>query len=274
MQQQVALVTGASSGIGEATVRALLAAGFTVYAAARRTERMQGLVHDGARVLALDLTDDASITAAAAAILAEAGRIDVLVNNAGYGSYGSLEEVPIEEGRRQFEVNVFGLARLTQLVLPGMRERRSGTIVNVSSMGGKFYEPLGTWYHATKFAVEGLSDSLRIELRPFGVRVVIIEPGAVRSEWSGIARDTLLARSGTGPYAKYARRVAGVFALSYRGTLAAKPEAIGAVILHAVLSERPKPRYPVAGGAPIVLFLRRLLPDRAFDLFVRAVYRH
>jgi NAD(P)-dependent dehydrogenase (short-subunit alcohol dehydrogenase family) len=274
MQQHVALVTGASSGIGEATVRSLLAAGYTVYAAARRTDRMEGLAHDGARVLALDLTDDGSITAAVATVLEEAGRIDVLVNNAGYGSYGSLEEVPIKEGRRQFEVNVFGLARLTQLVIPGMRERRSGTVINVSSIGGKFYEPLGTWYHATKFAVEGLSDSLRIELRPFGIRVVIIEPGAIRSEWSGIARDTLLATSGSGPYGKYARRVARVFGLSYGGGMAARPETVGAAILRAATAERPKPRYPVAGGAPAILFLRKVLPDRAFDLIVRAIYRH
>ena len=131
--------------------------------------------------------------------MSEAGRIDVLVNNAGYGSYGSLEEVPLAEGRRQFEVNVFGLARLTQLVLPAMRAQKSGAIVNISSIGGKIYEPFGAWYHASKFAVEGLSDSLRLELEPFGIRVIVIEPGAIRSEWNGIARDNLLQHSGSGP---------------------------------------------------------------------------
>lgn len=272
--QQVVLVTGASSGIGEAAVRALLRAGYTVYAAARRIERMEALAHDGARLLALDVTDDASLTDGVRKVLAEAGRIDVLVNNAGYGSYGSLEEVPLEEGRRQFEVNVFGLARLTQLVLPGMRQRRSGTIVNVSSMGGQFYEPLGAWYHATKFAVEGLSDSLRIELRPFGVRVVVIQPGSIRTEWGGIARDALLATSGGGPYAKGARRVAGILKLADRRGMGSSPEVVADAIVEAVQSPRPAPRYRVGTGAKPLLALRKVLPDRAFDLLVRAIYRH
>lgn len=272
--QQVALVTGASSGIGEATVRSLLGAGYTVYAAARRVERMAGLAHDGARLLALDVTDDASLTDGVGKVLAEAGRVDLLVNNAGYGSYGALEDVPIAEGRRQFEVNVFGLARLTQLLLPGMRERRSGTIVNVSSIGGKFYEPLGSWYHATKFAVEGLSDSLRIELRPFGVRVVIVEPGPILSEWSGIARTSLLETSSGGPYAKAARRVAATMKSADRPGMASPPEVVAEAILAAAQARKPAARYPVGRGAKPLMALRRLLPDRAFDLLVRAVYRH
>lgn len=271
---QVALVTGASSGIGEATVRALLGAGYTVYAAARRVERMEALAHDGARLLALDLTDDASLVDGVRKVLGETGRIDVLVNNAGYGSYGSLEEVPLEEGRRQFEVNVFGLARLTQLVLPGMRGRPAGTIVNVSSMGGQFYEPLGAWYHATKFAVEGLSDSLRIELRPFGIRVVVVQPGAIRSEWSSLARESLLRASGAGPYAKGARRVAGVMKAAYMPGMASSPKAVAGAILRAAESERPLPRYRVGVGARPILALRKILPDRAFDVLVRVVYRH
>jgi NAD(P)-dependent dehydrogenase (short-subunit alcohol dehydrogenase family) len=270
---QVALVTGASSGIGEATVRALLGAGYTVYAAARRVERMESLAHDGARLLGLDLTDDASLTDGARKVLAEAGRIDILVNNAGYGSYGSLEEVPLQEGRRQFEVNVFGLARLTQLVLPGMRAQRSGTIVNVSSMGGQFYEPLGSWYHATKFAVEGLSDSLRIELRPFGIRVVVVQPGAIRSEWSSLARKSLLEVSGEGPYARSARRVAAVMRAAYMPKMASSPEVVARAILEAAQSPKPLPRYRVGAGARPILSLRKLLPDRAFDLLVRSIYR-
>src|SRR3954470_17639690 len=187
MAARVALVTGASSGIGAAAARRLHADGFTVYAVARRVERMKDLTDLGIRVEPVDVTDDASMTALVGTILAEAGRIDVLVNNAGYGSYGALEDVPIDEARRQFEVNVFGLARLTQLVLPQMRSRRSGRIVNISSMGGRIYEPLGSWYHATKFAVEGLSDSLRMELAPFGIQVVVIQPGAIRTEWAAIS---------------------------------------------------------------------------------------
>ena len=157
------LITGASSGIGEETVKALLAVGHTVYAGARRVERMKGLAEAGAHLLSLDVTDDTSMTAAVQTVLREAGRIDVLINNAGYGSYGALEDVPPEEARRQFDVNLFGLARLTQLVLPAMRAQHSGRIVNVSSIAGKFGEAFGGWYHATKFAVEGLSDSLRME---------------------------------------------------------------------------------------------------------------
>ena len=188
---KVALVTGASAGIGEATARALLAEGYRVFAGARRIERMAALADAGATLLKLDLTDDASIVGAVEAIKADAGCLDVLVNNAGYGSYGALEDVPLAEARRQFDVNVFGLARLSQLALPLMRAQKSGKIVNVSSIGGKVWEPMGSWYHATKFAVEGLSDSLRVEVERFGIDVIVIEPGAIKTEWAGIAAQGL-----------------------------------------------------------------------------------
>ncbi|WP_043436491.1 SDR family NAD(P)-dependent oxidoreductase, partial [Arthrobacter sp. I3] len=169
MPQPVAFVTGASTGIGFETAKKLASAGFTVYAGARRVELMEPLKASGVKVVALDVTDEASMSAAVGDVLAAHGRIDVLVNNAGYGTYGSLEEVELAEGRRQFDVNVFGLARMTQLVIPAMRAARAGRIINISSIGGKMYEPLGAWYHATKFAVEGLSDSLRLELKPHGI---------------------------------------------------------------------------------------------------------
>lgn len=178
---RTALVTGASSGIGEDTARKLQALGYVVYGAARRTDRLQALATDGIRPLTMDVTDDASMTAGVDRILEETGRIDVLVNNAGYGSHGAIEDVPIDEARRQFEVNVFGLARLTQLVSPHMRAQGSGTIINISSIGGRLTTPLGGWYHATKYAVEALSDALRMELRPFGIDVVVVEPGAIRT---------------------------------------------------------------------------------------------
>ena len=216
---RTALVTGASSGIGEATARRLAELGFTVYAGARRVERMAELESHGIRVLDLDVTDDASMTSAMDRILAETGRIDVLVNNAGYGSYGALEDVPLEEARRQFEVNVFGLARLIQLALPTMRAQGSGHIVNISSIGGKVYEAMGSWYHATKFAVEGLSDSLRLEVAPFGIRVVIIEPGAIRTEWSGIAADNAVERSSHTAYAKQAAQLASSYAATDRSRM-------------------------------------------------------
>ena len=272
MPQRVALVTGASSGIGEATALELLQRGFVVYGGARRVERMQGIADRGGRILELDVTDDDSMRAAVDTILAEQGRVDVLVNNAGYGSYGALEDVPIDEARRQFEVNVFGLARLTQLVLPGMRERRSGTIVNISSIGGKIYEPLGSWYHATKFAVEGLSDSLRVELQPHGIDVVIIEPGAIRTEWNGISRDGAVAQSDSTAYAGQAQTLVRTYETVDGPRLAADPQVVADAIAKAVTARRPRTRYAVPSSAKLILFLRWLLPDRAFDGVVARVF--
>jgi NAD(P)-dependent dehydrogenase (short-subunit alcohol dehydrogenase family) len=258
------LVTGASSGIGEAVVRRLLADGCTVYAAARRMERMAPLESAGARLVALDLTDDASIAAAVDRIQSEASRLDVLVNNAGYGSYGALEDVPIDEGRRQFEVNLFGLARLIQLALPMMRAQGSGRIVNVSSMGGVIWEPFGAWYHATKFALEGFSDSLRVELAPFGIEVVVIQPGVIRTEWSGIAREGLLRHSGEGAYAEHARRHARMLK-GASSAFASPPEVVAETVARAVRARRPRTRYATGRTSRTLMALRRLLPDRMFD---------
>jgi len=265
---RTAFVTGASAGIGEATVRALLAAGYRVFAGARRLDRMADLAAVGATLIKLDLTDDASIVAAIEAIKSEAGRIDVLVNNAGYGSYGALEDVPLAEGRRQFEVNVFGLARLCQLALPMMRAQKSGKIVNVTSIGGKIWEPLGAWYHATKFAVEGLSDCLRVEVAPFGVDVIVVEPGAIRTEWAGIAREGLLQMSGGTAYAELAKRHARMLATADTSRLASPPEVVARTIVRAVSARRPKTRYATGGGARTILFLRKILSDRMFDRLI------
>jgi NAD(P)-dependent dehydrogenase (short-subunit alcohol dehydrogenase family) len=266
---KVALVTGASSGIGEATARRLAAAGFTVYAAARRTERLQKLAAAGICSLAMDVTDDSSMQAGVKAILTEQGRIDVLVNNAGYGSYGALEDVPMEEARAQMEVNVFGAARLTQLVLPAMRAQRSGTIVNVTSMGGKITTPLGAWYHATKFALEALSDCLRMEVAPFGINVVVIEPGGIRTEWSGIAADKVRAVSSSGPYAPQGNAVADSLTSESTRRRSSPPELIGKTITKAVATRRPRTRYAVGYGARPMIFVHSLLPDRTFDAFIR-----
>jgi NAD(P)-dependent dehydrogenase (short-subunit alcohol dehydrogenase family) len=265
---KTAFVTGASAGIGEAAARALLAAGYRVFAGARRLDRMAELATAGATLLKLDLTDDASIVAAVNAIKSEAGRIDVLVNNAGYGSYGALEDVPLSEGRRQFEVNVFGLARLCQLVLPMMRAQKSGKIVNITSIGGKIWEPLGGWYHATKFAVEGLSDCLRVEVARFGIDVIVIEPGAIRTEWAGIAREGLLQMSGNGAYGELAKRHARMLATAETSSLASPPEVVARTIVRAVNARRPKTRYATGGGARTILFLRTILPDRMFDRLI------
>jgi NAD(P)-dependent dehydrogenase (short-subunit alcohol dehydrogenase family) len=270
---KTALVTGASSGIGEATALQLAELGYTVYAGARRVDRMSDLADRGIRTKSVDVTDDGSMVALVEMIIADTGRIDALINNAGYGMYGALEDVPIEEARRQFEVNVFGLARLTQLVLPHMRAQRGGYIVNISSMGGKIWEPLGSWYHASKFAVEGLSDSLRVEVAEFGIKVVIIEPGTIRSEWGGIAADQLEATSTKTPYARQAKLVAAGLRAAERLSIAAGPEVVAEVIGKAVQDPKPRTRYTAGGGARAFLLAEWILPDRGFDRLIQLGYR-
>jgi NAD(P)-dependent dehydrogenase (short-subunit alcohol dehydrogenase family) len=267
---KVALVTGASSGIGEAVALKLRSLGYTVYGAARRVERMAGLADRGVRTLAMDVTDGASMQAGVEQIVAAEGSIDVLVNNAGYGSYGAIEDVPLEEARAQFEVNLFGAARLVQLVLPRMRAQRSGTIVNITSMGGKVHSPLGGWYHATKFALEALSDCLRIEVKPFGIDVVVIEPGGIATEWDGIAVDKLREASAAGSGA-YAAQVGAVArALSSEGNEGrnSPPSVVADAIGEAVTARRPKTRYAVGFGARPLLAARAVLPDRAYDALI------
>ena len=202
----------------------------------------------------MDVTDDDSMVGGVERIVAEQGRIDVLVNNAGYGSYGAVEDVPIDEARRQFEVNVFGLARLTQLVTPHMRKQGSGRIINISSIGGKFYEPLGAWYHATKFAVEGFSDSLRIELSPFGIDVVIIEPGPILTEWNEISRESLT-RDQRGRRLRGAGREGAVRSSSARtaSAMASSPTTVAKKIVKAAVTRNPRARYPVGKGAGTIL---------------------
>jgi NAD(P)-dependent dehydrogenase (short-subunit alcohol dehydrogenase family) len=270
---KTALVTGASSGIGEATALQLAELGYTVYAGARRVDRMSDLAARGIRTESVDVTEDGSMVALVETIIADTGRIDALINNAGYGMYGALEDVPIEEARRQFEVNVFGLARLTQLVLPHMRAQRDGYIVNISSMGGKIWEPLGSWYHASKFAVEGLSDSLRVEVAEFGIKVVIIEPGTIRSEWADIAAAQLEATSANTPYARQAKLVAAGLRAAERLFIAAGPEVVAEVIGKAVQDPRPRTRYTAGGGARAFLLAERILPDRGFDRIIQLGYR-
>jgi NAD(P)-dependent dehydrogenase (short-subunit alcohol dehydrogenase family) len=233
---------------------------------------MAGLAEYGATTFAMDVTDDASMTAGVQRILDERGRIDVLVNNAGYGSYGAVETVPIDEARRQFQVNLFGLARLVQLVTPGMRERRAGRIVNVGSIGGKFYEPLGAWYHATKFAVEGFSDSLRLELAPYGIQVVIVEPGPIRSEWNALARGHLVAASAGTPYEAQAEAVRARMESGDRRMFSSGPDVVARTIVRAATSRRPRTRYPVGRGAGSIVTARRLLPDRVMDAVIARLY--
>ena len=267
---KTALVTGASSGIGEETARTLHKLGYTVYAAARRTDRLEKLTPIGIHALAMDVTDDESMTSGIEKIIAKTGGIDVLVNNAGYGSFGAIEDVPIDEARRQFEVNVFGLARLTQLVLPHMRAQRSGTIINISSMGGRLTTPLGGWYHATKYAVEALSDALRMETAPFGIDVVVIEPGGIRTEWSGIAADHLEETAEGSAYASQIKAVANSMRSESTNKRQSPPSVIADTVEKIVTARKPRTRYVVGFAAKPLVTLRRILPDRAFDRVISA----
>jgi NAD(P)-dependent dehydrogenase (short-subunit alcohol dehydrogenase family) len=270
--ERVVLITGGSSGIGKATAALLAGKGWKVYAAARRLEAMRELTDIGVIPLKLDLTDAHQCRAAVEEILHNEGRIDAIVNNAGYGSYGALEDVPDDEARRQFDVNVFGLMDLTRLVLPQMRKQRHGRIINISSIGGRLTTPMGGWYHATKFALEALSDSLRAEVKSFGIDVVVIQPGSVSTQWSGIAKENLLAVSGTGPYSELAANMAaGLENAGHpgRGPITpASPEVIARIIEHALQTNRPKTRYSAPCHAKLFLFFRWLLPDTVFDRMV------
>jgi NAD(P)-dependent dehydrogenase (short-subunit alcohol dehydrogenase family) len=270
----VVLVTGCSSGIGEATAHRLLRSGHTVYATARRPETLEALAAAGARVLPLDVTDDASMVAAVKAIEGEHGAVGALVNNAGYGLQGPIEETSMEEVRRQFETNVFGLVRLTQLVLPGMRAAGGGRIVNISSMGGRLSLPGGGFYHASKWAVEAYSDALRVEVAPFGIRVSVIEPGPVLTPWSEVAVDTI-DDVPDGPYAQFRRDLGKGLEGYYSGPkakLASSADDVARKIERAITRGRPRSRYIVGPVARAMITTRRLLPDRLWDLGMHTSY--
>lgn len=267
---KVVLITGASAGIGESIAQTLLQHNFTVYAAARRTEKMQPLAAAGAKLISLDVTSEPSMLAAVQQVLSQSGRIDVLINNAGYGAYGAMEDVPLEVARLQMEVNLFGLARMTQLVLPAMRAQHSGTIVNISSIAGKIAMPLSAWYHTSKFAVEGLSDCLRMEVRPFGIRVVLIEPGSIATEFGGIATEAMEKTSGHTAYAEQTKKILRLFSSFKR---AQPPQVVADAVLKAVTAKDPKTRYVMGGGARPLLLLRKLLPDKAFDWTMRQAFK-
>ncbi len=268
--QTVALVTGASSGIGKSIAKQLLQDGMTVYVAARRIEKMQDLKALGAIPIKMDIAQDQEIQDLVTQIEAAHGGVDILVNNAGFAIYGAVEDIPLEDARYQFEVNLFGLARLTQLLLPAMRAKGAGKIINMSSMGGKIYTPLGAWYHATKHALEGWSDCLRLELAPHGIDVVIIEPGGIKTEFGDVMLSPLLKYSGKGAYAGMAQSLAKGTEKIYANN-ASPPEVIAKLVAKAVNSSRPKTRY--AGGfmAKPSLFLRKWISDRLFDKLIMSM---
>ncbi|AGF57023.1 short-subunit dehydrogenase [Clostridium saccharoperbutylacetonicum] len=269
MSKKVALITGASSGIGKETAIELYKRGFIVYGAARRKEMMKDLEVKGIHTISLDVTNDESMVKCVNGILKNEGKIDVLVNNAGYGSYGSIEDVPMEEARHQVEVNVFGLARMIQLVVPSMRKNKSGKIVNISSMGGKIWTKFGGWYHATKFAVEGLSDCLRLELEPFGIDVIVVEPGGIKTDWGIIAAEKLKTASAKGAYAQAASKAADGMIKNYTGSQLSKPELIARCIGKAVTVRKPKTRYLVGYFAKPMVFMKTVFGDRVYDRIIK-----
>jgi NAD(P)-dependent dehydrogenase (short-subunit alcohol dehydrogenase family) len=269
---QVALVTGASSGIGKATALQLQQAGFITYASARRPDQLSELVAAGCRPLPLDVTNEASMIAAVERIVREHGAVDLLVNNAGYGEMGPIEEVTLDGWRKQFETNVFGLVRLTQLVLPGMRAQGRGRIINIGSGGGEFTFPLGGAYHASKYALEAISDALRFEVAPFGIAVVLIQPSPVRTPLAAATVEAIRTTP-TSPYAPLVsafRRLSEASAASGQGYISA--EAVAKTIVEAAQSPRPKTRYMLGSVARFMSTLRHLLPDRWWDGLLRRMY--
>ncbi len=255
------LITGASAGIGEATARQMAGEAYTVYAAARRLEKMEPLKKLGCIPLKMDITKEEDIQSVVKRIEKDQGGVDILINNAGYGLNGAVEEVSLEEARRQFDVNLFGLARLTQLVLPKMREKREGCIVNVSSAAGRTIGVLAAWYYATKHALEGWSDCLRYELRPFNIRVVIIEPGAIATEFADVAVNPMLERARGGPYAETAQKLTRALENMRESGNMSQPSVIADAILKAVKARNPKRRYVAGKYAGTILFVRRWLGD-------------
>lgn len=263
---KIVLVTGASSGIGKSTAIYLAQNGYKVYGAARRIEKLQELQKFGVVPISLDVTKEESLVTCVEQILDEAGSIDILINNAGSGYYGALEDMPMSDANYQMEVNVFSVARMIQLVLPVMRKNNYGKIVNISSVGGKVTLPMGTWYHASKFAIEGLSDALRKEVKSFGIDVIVIEPGGTKSEMTGLGTEYLNRVSGNTVYSHLAKGVTKMYAATEKN--AADPIVIAKLIRKGIEAKSSKTRYVGASGAKLMLFLRKITSDKMFDMLV------
>lgn len=274
MKNNVVLLTGGSSGIGYTTAVKLAQQGHVVYVAARRVEKMAPLKDMGINVIEMDVTVESSMQAGIDLVMQEQGRIDVLVNNAGYGYFGAIETVTMEEARRQLEVNLFGLARLSQLVLPIMRKQKQGRIVNISSVAGRMVLAYGGWYHVSKYAVEAFSDALRMEMKPFGIDVVLIEPGAIRTNWGIIAADHLAESSQGTPYQPSADKESQLMKKLYQSNLLSGPTAVTRAICRAVNARRPRVRYNPGLGAGMLLFAHAILPARWWDALNRSAVGH
>ncbi|MFD2940278.1 oxidoreductase [Flavobacterium notoginsengisoli] len=270
--EKVVLITGASAGIGRETAKVLAKKGFKVYAAARRTDKLKELVLFNVTPLFVDMADENTMQTAVERIIQAEKRIDVLINCAGYGVYGPLEDVSIQKAREQMEVNVIGPARLIQLVLPKMRDNRYGKIINITSGGGKFSTPYGSWYHSSKFAFEGLSDSLRNEVKQFGIDVIVIEPGSVKSEFSAIAVNSLVENTKTNDYKGAVSRISQSYKAMDKNV--SSPSLIAELILKAIEAKSPKTRYAGGFGIKPTLFLRWLLSDKLFDRMLQSQLKY
>jgi NADP-dependent 3-hydroxy acid dehydrogenase YdfG len=270
------LITGCSSGIGHATAERLAQDGYRVYATARRPDSIADLAEQGCETLALDVTDEASMQTAVQTVVEREGAVGTLINNAGYSQSGAVETVPPDQVRRQFDTNVFGLIRMCQLVLPSMRAQHDGRIVNIGSMGGRITFPGGGLYHATKYSVEAISDALRFEVRGFGVKVILIEPGLITTNFGEVAAASVEGAEGAdGPYDRFNGSVAKITEAAYNGPMAklgAGPEAVANTIAKAISVKRPKARYPVTPSARLMINQRRFTPDAVWDLMMRAQF--
>jgi len=267
MGKKVILITGASSGMGKISAEELIKNGHIVYGAARNVKHMDSLVKLGGHTLSMDVTKESDLEKGVDKIIKEQGRIDVLWNNAGYGLYGPVEEVDLKDARYQFEVNLFGLARLTQLILPHMRKQKSGTIINTSSVGGKVYTPLGAWYHATKHAVEGFSDCLRLELAQFGINVVVLEPGVIKTGFSNVLIEKMGQKHNAGPYKNIVKAIVYSSQKINRGEMGSDPSVISQTIKKIINSKKPKTRYLV-GQFSSLANIRKFVSDRLFDKII------
>ncbi|ADQ14632.1 oxidoreductase [Halanaerobium hydrogeniformans] len=273
MEKKVVLITGASSGIGKVTAEKLLKAGYTVYGAARSIDKLKYLEeYNQGYYKYLDLRDTKSIKNCISEILNSESRIDILINNAGYGAFGALEDLDISEAKNEFEVNLFAAAEMIKQLLPNMRKNKNGKIINISSVAGKIWFPFAGWYNASKFALEGLSDVLRNELKGFGIDVIIIQPAAVKSNWVNKATNSLLENSAEGVYADNAKKTAAAFKNIYaKNGLAVDAEIIANVILKAVKAKKPKARYSTPFYAKLLILFRTILPDSVFDYMTNKI---
>lgn len=263
--KKVILITGASSGIGKDTALNLIKEGHVVYGVARRLEMMQDIIQVGGYAIKMDILEERNIDDVVNQIIKKQNRVDVLINNAGYGLWGAVETISIYEAKRQFDVNIFGLAYLTKKIIPIMREQKSGKIINMSSMGGKVYTPFGAWYHATKYALEGWSDCLRIELKSFGINVILIEPGVIKTEFQDVMMDSTVERSIGTPYEKKLKALEKATQEMYARGIGSPPSTITKLIIKAINSHNPKRRYVGGLFAKPMLFIKKWFGDKMYE---------